>query len=331
MKDKDPDPPRKISDFSGNPGPQLNQRFSWANKRKWFHDHISPDLTALHSIKGVIYSGQSKFQSIDIINTGSFGICLVLDGKIQSSEMDEFIYHEALVHPVMLTHANPERVFIAGGGEGATLREVLAHNSVKKAIMVDIDKKVVDVCRRFLPSFHQNSFNDPRAELHFTDARKYLEESSEKFDVVIIDLVDPLVQGPARLLYTQEFYHIVKRRLQPDGIISVQAEPAGWDDSQNFTAIAITLESVFPVVRPYQAYIPSFLGLWGFVSASESLDPAKVTSEEVDAKISARLSKKLKSYDGLTHQAMFAIPKHIRHQLAADKKIITDKEPISAY
>jgi len=307
MKDKDPD------------------------KRKWFHDHISPDLTMLHSIKGMIYSGQSEFQSVDIINTGSFGICLVLDGKIQSSEVDEFIYHEALVHPVMLTHPKPERVFIAGGGEGATLREVLAHNSVKKAIMVDIDKEVVDVCRRFLPSFHQNSFDDPRAELHFADARKYLEESSEKFDVIIIDLADPLTQGPARLLYTREFYHIVKQRLEPDGIISVQAESADWVDLQNFTAIASTLKSVFPIVRPYQAHIPSFLGLWGFVSASESLDPTKLTPEEVDSRVSVRISKKLKSYDGLTHQAIFTIPKHIRHQLATTKKIINDKEPISAY
>ncbi len=301
------------------------------DKHRWFHDHISPGLTMLHSIKEVIYSGRSKFQSIDIINIGSFGICLVLDGKIQSSEVDEFIYHEALVHPVMLAHPKPEKVFIAGGGEGATLREVLAHNSVKKAIMVDIDKEVVDVCHRFLPSFHQNSFDDPRAKLHFVDARKYLEESSEKFDVIIIDLADPLAQGPARLLYTQEFYDIVKQRLQPDGIMSVQAESADWVELQNFTAIVSTLNSVFSVVRPYQAHIPSFLGLWGFVSASESLAPTKLAPEEVDARISARLSKELKSYDGLTHQAMFTIPKHIRHQLATTKKVITDEEPISAY
>jgi len=301
------------------------------DNRKWFHDYISPDLTMLHSIRGVIYSGQTQYQSMDIINTGSFGICLVLDGKIQSSETDEFIYHEALVHPVMLTHPQPERVFIVGGGEGATLREVLAHRTVKKAIMVDIDKEVVDVCRRFLPSFHQNSFDDPRAELHFTDARKYLGESSEKFDVIIVDLADPLAKGPARLLYTQEFYQIVKQRLEPDGIMSVQAEPAEWANLDNFVAIAHTLASVFSVVCPYQVQIPSFLGLWGFISASQSLDPAKLMPQEIDARISARISKELKSYDGLTHQAMFIIPKHIRQELATTKKIITDKEPIFTY
>jgi spermidine synthase len=301
------------------------------DKHSWFSDYISPDLTMLHSIKERIYSGRSRFQSVDIINTGSFGICLVLDGKIQSSEADEFVYHEALVHPAMLTHPRPESIFIAGGGEGATLREVLAHKTVKRAVMVDIDEEVVSLCRRFLPSWHQNAFDDPRAELHFVDARKYLEQSSDKFDVIIIDLVDPLEQGPARLLYTREFYQIVKQKLGHDGIMSVQAEPAEWRNLDNFTAIANTLRNVFPIARPYQVHVPSFLGLWGFVSASQSLDPAELTAEEIDTRISTRISKKLKSYDGLTHRAMFTIPKHIRQQLAASKRIITDKEPISAY
>jgi spermidine synthase len=285
----------------------------------------------LHSIKERIYSGRTKFQSIDIVNTGSFGICLILDGKIQSSEADEFIYHEALVHPAMISHPQPERVFIAGGGEGATLREVLAHKTVKRAVMVDIDEEVVGLCRRFLPSWHQNAFDDHRAELHFADAREYLEESSDKFDVIIIDLVDPLEQGPARLLYTQEFYQIVEQKLGPDGIMSVQAEPAEWMNLDNFTAIATTLRSVFSIARPYQVHVPSFLGLWGFVSASQSLDPSELTPEEIDNRISTRISKRLKSYDGLTHQAMFTIPKHIREQLAASKRIITDNQPISAY
>jgi len=301
------------------------------DKHRRFSDYISPDLTALHSIKKRIYSGRSKFQSVEIINTGSFGICLVLDGKIQSSEADEFIYHEALVHPAMLTHPQPETVFIAGGGEGATLREVLLHKTVKRAVMVDIDEEVVSLCRRFLPSWHQKAFDDPRTELHFVDARKYLEESSDKFDVIIIDLVDPVEQGPARLLYTREFYQIVKQKLGPAGIMSVQAEPAEWRNSDNFTAIANTLRSVFAIARPYQVHVPSFLGLWGFVAASQSLDPRELTPEEIDTRISTRISKKLKSYDGLTHQAMFTIPKHIRQQLAASKRIITDKQPISAY
>jgi len=300
-------------------------------KHKWFHDYISPNLTMLHSIEGVIYSGRSEFQSIEVINTGSFGTCLVLDGKIQSSESDEFVYHEALVHPVMLTHPKPERIFIAGGGEGATLREVLRHRSVKKVTMVDLDKEVVDVCRRFLPSFHQNSFDDPRVELHFADARQFLAKNNDKFDIIIIDLADPLAGGPARFLYTREFYQIIKQRIEPEGIMSVQAESATWTDLENFTILASTLKTVFPVIRPYQTHIPSFTCLWGFISASENLDPTKLAPEETDARIRVRISKELKSYDGLTHEAMFTIPKHIRQQLAATKKIATDKEPIFTY
>jgi spermidine synthase len=301
------------------------------DKHRCFSDHISPNLTVLHSIKGRIYSGRSKFQSVEIINTGSFGVCLVLDGKIQSSEADEFIYHEALVHPAMLTHPQPETVFIAGGGEGATLREVLAHKTVRRAVMADIDEEVVELCRRFLPSWHQNAFDDPRAVLHFTDARKYLEESSDKFDVVIIDLTDPLEQGPARLLYTREFYQIVKQKLGHAGIMSVQAEPSEWGNLDNFTAIVNTVRSVFSIARPYQVHVPSFFGLWGFVAASQTLDPCELTPAEIDARISARISRKLESYDGLTHQGIFTVPKHIRRKLAASKRIITDKQPISAY
>ncbi|MBA7504400.1 Polyamine aminopropyltransferase [subsurface metagenome] len=301
------------------------------DKHKWFHDYVSPDITISYRVKDLIYSGKTKFQSIAIIDNNSFGKCLVLDGKIQSSEVDEFIYHEALVHPVMITHSHPEKVFIAGGGEGATLREVLAYNSVKKAVMVDIDEEVVDICRRFLFSWHQNSFDDQRVELHFTDARVYLEKNDDKFDVIIIDLPDPLAKGPARLLYTQEFYQLVKQRLQPNGIISVQAESADWTELENFVGIVNTMANVFPIVRPYQAHIPSFNSLWGFASASRKLDPAKLTPEDIDVKISTRISRQLKFYDGLTHQAIFTIPKHLRLKLSETKKVITDKEPISAY
>ena len=301
------------------------------DKHRYFSDYISSDLTVLHSIRERIYSGRSKFQSVEIIDTGSFGVCLVLDGKIQSSEADEFVYHEALVHPAMLTHPRPERVLIAGGGEGATLREVLAHKTVRKAVMVDIDEDVVKLCRRLLPSWHQKAFDDPRVELHFADARKYLVGSNEKFDVIIIDLADPLEKGPARLLYTREFYQVVKRKLGRTGIMSVQAEPSEWTNLGNFTAIVSTLRSVFSIARPYQVHIPSFFGLWGFVAASQSLDACELTPEEVDARIRTRISRKLKSYDGITHQAIFAIPKHIRRKLTASKRIITDKQPISAY
>jgi spermidine synthase len=297
------------------------------DKRKWLYDEVSPNLAQLHRIKKVIYSGRTEFQSVEIVDTGSYGICLVLDGKIQSSERDEFIYHEALVHPAMLSHACPETVFIAGGGEGATLREVLAHKTVKRVVMVDIDRQVIDICRRYLSLFHQSSFDDSRLELCFADARRYLQETNDRFDVVIIDLVEPLEEGPACLLYTQEFYQLVKERLNPGGIMSVQSGASGWTNQQNFTAIINTLRSVFAIVCPYQAYVPSFVDLWGFATASQSINPTELLSEGVDRSIAARLLRKPKSYDGLTHQSLFTLPKHIRHQLAISKRIITDKKP----
>ena len=301
------------------------------DKRKWLYDEVSPNLTQLHRIKKVIYSGRTKFQSIEIVDTRSFGVCLVLDGKIQSSERDEFIYHEALVHPAMLSHACPETAFIAGGGEGATLRELLVHKTIKKAVMVDIDSQVVDICRHYLPFFHEGSFDDSRLELRFADARTYLEKTNEKFDVIIIDLVEPLEESPACLLYTREFYELVKDKLNVEGIMCVQSGAAGWTNFQNFTAIINTLKSVFKVVCPYQAYVPSFVDLWGFATASQSIRPTELSPADIDRRISARLSKRLKSYDGVTHQSLFTLPKHLRHQLAVSRRIITDQKPVFVY
>jgi len=298
---------------------------------KWFCDRISRNLIQLHSIEEVLYTGQTKFQSAEIIRTGSFGKCLVLDGKIQSSEADEFIYHEALVQPAMITHPYPERVFIAGGGEGATLREVLSHNTVKRAVMVDIDEEVVALCRRFLPDYSRGSFDDKRTELLHVDAREYLAKSRELFDIIIIDLPDPIEEGPAYLLYTQEFYQMVRDRLAPDGIISVQAGSASLTELLNFSAVNNTLKSVFSIVCPYQADVPCFGGPWGFCLASPKLNPVLLSAAEVDSRISARALSHLKFYDGLTHQGIFSIPKYLREELSKQGRLITDNQPLYIY
>jgi len=298
---------------------------------KWFYDRVSRNLIQLHSIEEVLYTGQTKFQSIEIIRSGSFGKCLVLDGKIQSSEVDEFIYHEALVQPAMITYPYPETVFIAGGGEGATIREVLSHNTVKRAVMVDIDEEVVAICQKFLPNHSRGSFEDRRSELHHVDARDYLAKCGEKFDIIIIDLPDPIEEGPAYLLYTQEFYQLVRDRLTANGIITVQAGSAAWTELLNFTAVSNTLKSVFPIVCPYQVDVPSFGGPWGFCLASQNLNPLLLSVTEVDDRISARSLSGLKFYDGLTHQGMFSLPKHLRGELSKQISLITDNEPLYIY
>ncbi len=301
-----------------------------ADPDKWFHDKISEDLIQLHSIKEVLYRGQTKFQSIEIIRTGSYGKCLVLDDKIQSSELDEFVYHEALVHPAMITHPCPETVFIAGGGEGATLREVLRHDTVKRVVMIDIDKEVITLCKKYLPEHSQNSFEDERTELIHTDARKYLAECKEAFDIIIIDLTEPIEEGPAYLLYTREFYGLVRNKLTVNGIITVQAGSAAFNELLNFSAVFNTLNTAFPEVYPYQIDIPSFGGPWGFCLASLNLNPIMSTSD-VDDRLSARSLDNLRLYDGLTHQSMFSLPKHLREDLLTQTRLITDNEPLYTY
>ena len=298
---------------------------------KWFCDRVSRDLIQLHSIEEVLYTGQTKFQSIEIIRTGSFGKCLMLDGKVQSSEVDEFIHHEALVQPAMLAHPHPETLFIAGGGEGATLREALSHLTVKRAVMIDIDEEVIAACQKFLPDYSCGAFEDKRTELRHTDARDYLAKCQEAFDIIIIDLPDPIEEGPAYLLYTQEFYRLVRERLTANGIITVQAGSASLTELLNFSSVYNTLKSVFPIVRPYQVDVPCFGGPWGFCLASSNLNPFALSPAEIDHRISARRLTGLRFYDGLSHQGMFSLPKYLRTELSQQTRLITDSQPLYIY
>jgi spermidine synthase len=265
---------------------------------------------------------------VQVLDTFDFGRCLILDGKTQSSEADEFVYHEALVHPALVTHSNPVTVFIAGGGEGATLREALAHNTVKRAVMVDLDGEVVDICRRFLPNHHRGAFDDPRTELHFRDAKQYLETTGDTYDVIIIDLPDPQEEGPASFLYTQSFYSLLRRRLNPGGMVAVQSEPCMAGNLKAFTAISNTLESVFPRVFPYHAMVPSFSFDWGFNLASLGPNPRELTAQEVDRRLKERGCGSLRSYDGEAHGGLLMLPKHVREALAEETRVITEDDPL---
>ncbi len=301
-------------------------------ENEWFQDYVTPDIVQSYSIKEVIYSGRTQFQSVEIIESGGLGRCLILDGKIQSSEWDEFIYHEALVHPPMIAHPRPERVFIAGGGEGATLREVLDHSSMKGVVMVDIDEEVIDICRRLHPTWHQGSFEDSRLELRFVDARKYLEECvnmGDKFDVFILDLPEPIEEGPAYLLHTTEFYQVGREKLAPDGIISLQAGSSSWGNHRCFTAIINTLKAVFPLVFPYDTFIPSYGGTWGFALASPKLSPP--TAAEVERRIASRMAGGLRFYDGIAQQGLFSLPKNLREAIAEEQRVITTEQPFFIY
>lgn len=297
----------------------------------WFWDCVTPDLIQQFSVSAMPYTGKSKYQSIQVLDTPAFGRCLVLDGKIQCSTSDEFIYHEALVHPAMITHPKPETVFIAGGGEGATLREVLAHKTVKKAVMVDIDKKVPEVCKKYLPSLSDGALEDSRTELIYMDAMKYLAETREKFDVMILDLTEPLEEGPAYLLFTKEFYQDLSKKLKKGGLMALQAGTTSMLVSPTFLVVVNTLSKVFPIVAPYHVQIPSFGGPWGFAVVSQSLDPPKHSPGEVDRRVSSRLSRPLRFYDGLAHSGIFCLPKYLRKQIEEEKRVITKDKPFFTY
>jgi spermidine synthase len=294
----------------------------------WFSDAINPNFVQRYRVRGTLYTGQTRYQSMQVIDTFDFGHCLLLDGKLQSSQRDEFIYHEALVHPALITHPGPSSVFIAGGGEGATLREVLAHRGVKKAVMVDIDEEAVGVCRQYLPSLHQGSFDDRRADLLHLDARKYLAESSELFDAIVMDITDPVEGGPSWKLYTREFYQMVADRLASGGVLAVQSGPANLHDMAVFAAISRTLREVFPRVFPYTASVPSFGGAWGFMVASQDQYPAALKATEIDSRIAARVSRGLRFYDGTTHQGMFHLPRYLRDGMRECRTVITDQSPV---
>lgn len=291
----------------------------------WFRDAVNQDFVQLHRFQDILFSGKTRYQSVKVIQTAAFGRCLILDDRLQSAERDEFIYHEALAHPALIAHANPRSVFIAGGGEGATLREVLRHSSVEKVTMVDLDGETVDICKRYLPHMHQDAFDDPRAEVHFGDARQYLSESEEKFDVIIVDVTDPVQGGPSHPLFTREFYRVVQAKLEERGILVVQSGSCTLDDLDVFATINATLSSVFPLVFPYQAHVPSFGSLWGFHLASNDIACFALSMDELEQRIANRLTGKTGFYDGTTHRSLFALPKYLRQALRQERPALADQ------
>jgi spermidine synthase len=286
---------------------------------KWFFETTTAVEGHMHAIVRTIVAARTKFQQVEIMETASYGKCLVLDGRIQSSQADEFIYHEALVHPGLLAvEGRPETALVIGGGEGATLREILKYPSVRKAVMVDIDGEVVELCRRHLPEMHQGAFDD----------RAYLERAGEPFDFITIDLTEPLEEGPAQLLFTREFYTLVRDRLSPGGTMTMQAGMTKVGELDFFTVIHRTLQDVFPTVAGYQTFISCFGTPWGFIAATKKVDPRRQDPQAVDRLIGERVKGPLAYWDGLTHQHAFSLPRFIRTALAAQRRISTDKNPL---
>ncbi len=298
---------------------------------KWLYDVDSPYEAHALSFKRTCLSVDTKYQHMEILETIPYGKILVLDGKIQSSELDGFIYHEALVWPAAVAAKEVKKALILGGGEGSTLKEVLKLNSVEKAVMVDIDEEVIINAKKYLHTMHEGSFSDPRTELIIEDGRSYLKRSKEVFDLVIVDVTDPIEEGPSYLLFTEEFYNELKPHISENGVFVTQAGMAKLDGLLCVASVKKTVAKVFPVVSFYHIYVPSYSVSWGFVTGSKKVDPRSLTPEYVDQFIKNNVRSELKLYDGQTHLHMFSLPKYIREGIEKEGQLIKDDKPIYVY
>ncbi len=273
---------------------------------------ISHETYMLIKLRSVLVKKRSKYQNIEIVEFPEYGRALVLDGLVQSTEVDEHIYHESLVHPAMVTHPNPRKVLIIGGGEGATLREALKHNTVLEAVMVDIDEDVVNLSREYLPKLHQGAFDDRRAKIVIEDGKAYIEKVQDKYDVIILDLTDPYASEIAQELYTEKFYLKVYERLTEDGIMVTQAGSSFYYE-QVYDRVLSSVRKVFPIVKEYNVWIPSFGYACNFIIGSKKYNPEELTAEEVDRRLKMR-GVSVKFYSGKTHIALMNLPIYRRQR-----------------
>jgi spermidine synthase len=272
-------------------------------------------------------SGKTLFQEYAFVETREYGRALILDGRLQSTAADEHIYHESLVHPAMAAHPDPRRIFIGGGGEGATLREVLRHRSVTGVRMADIDREVVDLCRAHLTSFHEGAFDDPRVELQHRDARLAVLDGG-LWDVVISDITEPLAGSAAVPLFSRECFAEIHSSLVPDGVFVLQAGSTRLGAFSVFASVVRTLRAVFPAVYPCQVIVPSFFEPWGFIVALKKAGYV-LPDREFEKKIRSRLSGPLRWLNQETYEAAFAMDPLRRKDLEAPGPLITDSEPLA--
>jgi thermospermine synthase len=302
-----------------------------ANENGWFQEKpLTDGFRVLYQVEEPLASTVSEFQTVELVDLKPFGRSLVIDGLLCSSRLDEFVYHECLVHPSMLLHpTGAKTVFIGGGGEGSTAREVLRHRTVEKCVMVDIDGVVVDFCRKHLEE-NSEAFADPRLDLIIDDAKKWIENSEMKFDVIIMDLCDPLEEGPCYQLYTSEFYATLKTKLNPGGVLVTQSSEAGMIlHHQVFSPIHNTLKSVFDNVIAYSQFIDSFLGEWGWnlaLTASDAVTPNLLSAQTVDALIAERIDGDLKFLDGESWVGLWALTKKHRQTLQEETCVMSVAE-----
>jgi len=284
---------------------------------QWYVEEFAATEAHHHAIENVYFSGRSDFQQVAVISTPVFGKMLILDGDTQSSQGDEKIYHESLVHPAMAGARDRGEVLILGGGEGATLREVLRHPGVKRCTMVDIDGLVVNLSKKFLPEWGDGAFDEPRANVVIGDALAYMREHDERYGVVISDLTEPLEDSPSNILFNENVFKLIKSRLAPGGIYVLQASTAAFWNLSLHCKMSRTLRRHYKHVASFFHYVPAFDTDWAFLACSDAVDLATLDPAAVDAYV-AQLRGPNFFYDGQTHKRLFSLPLYVRRALAAD-------------
>ncbi len=275
----------------------------------WYEETFKGTRLSLEVTK-TLFSGQSKFQKVDIFETREYGRAMAIDNVFMTSEGDEFIYHEMLVHPALLTAKAPQRVLVIGGGDGGTVREVLRHPSVTHCTMIEIDELVVTACKEHLPTIG-TAWNDPRLDVRFIDGIDYVKNSDdEKYDVVLLDGTDTI--GPGEVLFDIEFFRGCKRMLKEGGVLALQSEtPMLLRDV--FFETQKKLRSLWSEVHPYFAGVPLYAsGSWSWTWCSDGGSP-----HDVDEERQAAISAGCKYYNGPIHSGSFAQPGYVTEGLNA--------------
>jgi spermidine synthase len=256
----------------------------------------------------LLYEAKSDHQHVIIFHNAAFGRVLVLDGVVQTTERDEFIYHEMMAHVPILAHGHAKRVLIVGGGDGATLREVLRHKQVERIVLVEIDRLVIDMCRQYLPLHSQGAFDDPRVEIVIDDGLKFAQQTDDIFDVIISDSSDPI--GPGEALFKADFFAACKRCLNPGGVL-VNQNGVPYMQLEELSTTARRLAKVFADWHFYSAAVPTYIGgimAFGWATDNPALRP--VDSDILKTRFAAA-GIKTRYYNPEIHTASFALPQYI--------------------
>jgi len=276
--------------------------------KTWFFEDIipgeSPTFTWGFFPKKEIFSGKSKFQKFAIFENEKFGKILILDGLVQLSTVHEHVYHEMLVHPAFFYCKNPQRVLIIGGGDGGVLREIVKYPSVKEIFLVDIDKMVTDVSKKYLPTLSQGAFSDKRLKILHQDAKAFVKKYKNYFDIIIDDLTDPT--GPSLALWSAKFYNDIKKALKDEGVAGFQTAYVG----ENFAIESRKkIKKVFSNFTVHKAYVGCFpFDEHTFSFGSKAVDFGKLQRKEIEEKFE-NLKLKTKYYSPEIHFCSQVLPK----------------------